>query len=68
MPTTPTLADILLAAAGAAVTLLIGGAVLYWIEQEWRAADRREIATPPRARGFPAAPPPDVPPINKPDS
>ena len=34
--------DVVLIAAAIGVTVAIGGAVLYWVDQEWRQMDRRE--------------------------
>ena len=41
--------EMLIVAAGGILTLLIGGALLYWIEKEWRDLDARQ-----RGRGQPA--------------
>ncbi len=65
---TMTLIDYVAAGAGAVITLLIGGAVLYWIDQEWRDLRRRRppVArpvqpTPPKPREDPLPPPAEHP-------
>ena len=58
--------QVVIVVAGAALTLLLGGVVLYWIDQEWRkldrqhrcgsdTSDRREVEN--QARQPPADPP-----------
>jgi hypothetical protein len=47
-------AEYLWVAAGALVTLALGLALLYWIDQEWRALDEKR-----RAHHAPPAVPPD---------
>jgi hypothetical protein len=36
--------QIVIVIAGAVLTLLLGGALLYWIDQEWRTLDARPRA------------------------
>lgn len=48
------LAEIVIVAVGVVFTFLVGGALWYWIDQEWRELDagqrrQREPAIPPRA-------------------
>jgi hypothetical protein len=60
-------AEILIVAAGVVLTLLIGGALWYWIDREWRELDarhrrHRERAIPPRAPDDLNEPSPPTPP------
>jgi hypothetical protein len=58
---------ILIVVAGALLTLLIGGALVYWIDREWRDLDarqrrRRDASRPPDPQEKPDKPPADQPP------
>ncbi len=59
--------DILIVVAGTLLTLLIGGALVYWVDREWRDLDarhrrRRDASLPPDLQDKPDEPPVDEPP------
>ncbi len=58
LPTPASLADILWVAAGAALTLCLAMALVYWVGQEWRAMDAKLKPPAPPAPPAGGAPPP----------
>jgi membrane protein YqaA with SNARE-associated domain len=60
--------QVVIVVAGAALTLLLGGALLYWIDREWRKLDARHRRGDTTPNGGPAEnraePPSEPPPAN----